>query len=499
MIFEKEVNIYDDDPIEKRFKAAETSISVTQGKISALISESELIELESGKATMYSKLASAIMDISSLTLNFSDLTTKYNTVSGQYSALDSKVAQYKLGVDGLSADITAVNKTLSDNYSTTAEMSTAIKAGVGKVSLDLSSVKTTLETEYVTNTALDGSITSVKGYADTKKQEAISSANNNTTNLLKSYSTTTAMNAAITASVEGLSSTVSKTYATTTSVTTAKYEAISSANNNTKILLNSYSTTAQMNSAINQKANEITTSVSSTYAKQTDLTSATSKITALETWKKEASVKITDSAIISTVTSSSSWAAKAGKTEIGTLIQQNASSVRIAWNSLSNYMQFENGSLAIYNGSLTTSQKRAVFDENGNHFYRDGYYVGAIGTNNYLYDSSKKGLVFDLEPQGAYMTWSARLSSSDATYTMKLSYVSKSFGSMTANTLHAGCDFDMHNYTLKNVTFPGGGITQTIRFVQVLSMNSDGTAQTWGSNGSMTFRNGILVDLVFYG
>ena len=80
MRFEREINIYGDEVILKRFQATETSIEVVQGKISALISESELIELENSQATMYSKLASAIMDIDSLDLQFSELNTKYNCV-----------------------------------------------------------------------------------------------------------------------------------------------------------------------------------------------------------------------------------------------------------------------------------------------------------------------------------------------------------------------------------------------------------------------------------
>ena len=62
--------------------------------------------------------------------------------------------------------------------------------------------------------------------------------------------------------------------ATKTEVATAKTEAISSANTNTTNLLKSYSTTTQMNSAIEQKANSITSSVSTTYATKTALTSA---------------------------------------------------------------------------------------------------------------------------------------------------------------------------------------------------------------------------------
>ena len=78
MRFEREINIYGDEVILKRFQANETSIEVVQGKISALISESELIELENSQATMYSKLASAIMDIDSLNLQFSELNIMYN-------------------------------------------------------------------------------------------------------------------------------------------------------------------------------------------------------------------------------------------------------------------------------------------------------------------------------------------------------------------------------------------------------------------------------------
>lgn len=46
MRLEQEVNIFAKDAIKRRFLAAETSVSVTQGKIAALISESEIQELQ---------------------------------------------------------------------------------------------------------------------------------------------------------------------------------------------------------------------------------------------------------------------------------------------------------------------------------------------------------------------------------------------------------------------------------------------------------------------
>ena len=94
MIFEQPVNIYSQDYVLKRFQSNETAVQVVRGKLSALISESELIELQNSKATMYSKLASAVLDINSLQLQFSDISSKYDTVNGQYSSLDAKVADY---------------------------------------------------------------------------------------------------------------------------------------------------------------------------------------------------------------------------------------------------------------------------------------------------------------------------------------------------------------------------------------------------------------------
>lgn len=76
MRLEQEVNIYAKDAMKRRFLAAETSVSVVQGKISALISESEIQELQNSETTMYSKLGKLNMDISGLTQQYSDLTIK---------------------------------------------------------------------------------------------------------------------------------------------------------------------------------------------------------------------------------------------------------------------------------------------------------------------------------------------------------------------------------------------------------------------------------------
>ena len=138
MIFEQPVNIYSRDYVLKCFQSNETAVQVVRGKISALISESELIELQNSKATMYSKLASAVLDINSLQLQFSDISSKYDTVTGQYSSLDAKVADYKAGLDGLSVNLTNLSTRINNDYSTTTAMNAAIKASVDGLSSTIS-------------------------------------------------------------------------------------------------------------------------------------------------------------------------------------------------------------------------------------------------------------------------------------------------------------------------------------------------------------------------
>lgn len=95
--------------------------------------------------------------------------------------------------------------------------------------------------------------------------------------------------------VNQFKTTVSSTYATKAQLTTVDGK------------FASYSTTTAMNSAITAKANEITSAVSKTYATQAQLTTANGNISALTTRVTTAESKITDSAIVSTVTKSSTW------------------------------------------------------------------------------------------------------------------------------------------------------------------------------------------------
>ena len=100
MRLQKEINIFAKEAMIKRFRAIETAVSVTQGNISAIISDSEIVELQNSEITMYGKLGKLDMSVSGLVQQYTDLTTKYDSVRDQYTAIDSKLASYKTSVDG---------------------------------------------------------------------------------------------------------------------------------------------------------------------------------------------------------------------------------------------------------------------------------------------------------------------------------------------------------------------------------------------------------------
>ena len=76
--------------------------------------------------------------------------------------------------------------------------------------------------------------------------------------------------------------------------------------------------------------------------------------------------------------------------------------------------------------------------------------VGYIGTNYPNGYSAYKGIVFDLESTGAYMSWAARASTSESMYAIKLLYANKTFSNYTAGKLHAACNMDFMNYEIQN-------------------------------------------------
>lgn len=236
---------------------------------------------------------------------------------------------------------------------------------------------------------------------------------------------------------------------------------------------------------------------------------------------------------------------KVSSGDLGTLIQQNASNVKIAWNNITQYIQFEDynskSSIGIYNDDNSSTKKiltrlspdgldfyngantnrlimrldttgMRIYDGNGVAasnllmrltttgiwYYHEGTRLGKIGTNKWI-DTNDKGLVFDLEYDAKYMSWSWQESADATAYTVKWTYVGgqNDVGTMKKDTLNAGCNIDVHNNHLVNPiieswAFVGGSITGTWDgYYPTVIDSSTGAIQEW-KRFSLEFEKGIL-------
>lgn len=382
----------------------------------------------------------------------------------------------------------SAKKVLEDGYYTKTEVETHITASKEEIELGVSKT-------YETKTIVD---------------QKIKSANELTDEKLTEYSTTEQMQAAINLKAEEIDLEVSKVYETKTSVT----EKIKSVNDLTDEKLTLYSTTEEMNAAIKVQAEAIDLSVSKTYETKTTVTEKIKSANELaqsaadtaeenandETDKKlkeysttkemNAAIKLQADSITTEVNK------KVNNSEFGTKITQNAYNVRVAWNNNSKYIQLEYGQLAIYNGDVTAAEKRAVFDERGNHFYRDGYYVGKIGTNEWSGNNAHKGLVFDLDYQGKYMAFAQMKSQNAGSYTTMLCF-SRAGSIYDQYGIHLGCDFyghwfDMYNVDLHDVNINGYGVADGKSIPIVTEIHDNGNGTVGWTTSSISVRGGMI-------
>lgn len=382
----------------------------------------------------------------------------------------------------------SAKKVLEDGYYTKTEVETHITASKEEIELGVSKT-------YETKTIVDQKIKSVNDLTDEKLTE---------------YSTTEQMQAAINLKAEEIDLEVSKVYETKTSVT----EKIKSVNDLTDEKLTLYSTTEEMNAAIKVQAEAIDLSVSKKYETKTTVTEkiksanqlAQSAADAAEenandatdkklkeystTEEMNAAIKVRADSITTEVNK------KVNNSEFGTKITQNAYNVRVAWNGNSKYIQLEYGQLAIYNGDVTAAEKRAVFDERGNHFYRDGYYVGKIGTNQWSGNNAHKGLVFDLDYQGKYMAFAQMKSQGAGSYTTMLCF-SRAGSIYDQYGIHLGCDFyghwfDMYNVDLHDVNINGYGVADGKSIPIVTEIHDNGNGTVGWTTSSISVRGGMI-------
>lgn len=155
---------------------------------------------------------------------------------------------------------------------------------------------------------------------------------------------------------------------------------------------------------------------------------------------------------------------------------------------------------SIYNSTMT-------LDSKGQTFKYNGYSVGTVGTNRYSTDSSKRGLVFDLEADAAYMCWACKKTSTASEYTMIMTYANKDVGDYNAGRLHISAPVQIYgNLGLNDYKAYGfwidpdsggcsGGITGVLQGLLPTSISSSGVVTNWTKNVYLQFKNGMLVKM----
>lgn len=279
--------------------------------------------------------------------------------------------------------------------------------------------------------------------------------------------------------ISAVETTLSTDYSTTTEMQSAISQSASAITSQVSQTLTSYSTTSEMNIAIDGSIDTALQDYSTTTEMQSAITQTADAIT-LEVNKK------------------------VNNSDFGTKITQNASSVKIAWNNISKYIEFESGELRIYDSTASNHKLRAKFNDSGNHFYRDDYYVGKIGTNQWSDDDTHKGLVFDLDYQGKYMAFAQKASSTASGYTTMLCF-SRANSIYNNYGMHLGCNLYGHNNTIKDVYLDGvsvaysgsnySGYTGTIPIVTdvTITAKSDGGISWNIATSKLRVSNGIIV------
>lgn len=263
----------------------------------------------------------------------------YNTALAQFKKMAQKAidfigdAKKDTAIDESKVYTNAQIKIVSDSITQRVERVEEKQTTVdGKVSA-LETWKSSAEQKITA----DAIISTVSSTIIQAKKDAITEANSNTANALKNYSTTTEMNSAIQQKTDSITSTVSST------ITQAKNEAISEANSNTANSLKNYSTTTQMNSAIQQKADSINATVSSNY---TDLNG---KIQSANTNITQTANKISSKVDVDGVISSINQTSESVKIKANKIQLDGATTI----GTDNRFVKIEESSYSVFNGNTT--------------------------------------------------------------------------------------------------------------------------------------------------
>ena len=292
---------------------------------------------------------------------------------------------------------------------------------------------------------------------------------------LTNYSTTTEMNAAIDIKANQITSTVSSTYSTKSQTEAAKNEAIRQAGIDVDDKLEDYSTTVEMNSAIRQSANQITSTVSATYATKTQLSQVKTEINqttdsiSLEVSKKMNTTSFTHAQIVAKINdSTSSVLISADKINLtGYLTISSASSTYATKSGLSS------GTTTINGGCITTGIIKSSNYEAGTSGTSINLSSGVIDSKNFKVTSTGN-ITATAGTVGGFTITDSKI------------YKTKSSLTSDSNGVYIGTDGIALGASSKFKVTNAGALTATNATI------SGNITATSGTIGGATISNGVL-------
>lgn len=197
-----------------------TAISVIQGQIENKIWKQDIDTASDSMSTQYSKLSQDLDGVSATVASHTTQLSK-KADSSSVTTLNNKVTTLETNLSGFTTTVSETYATKTELASTDAAMdalSSRVAAAETSISQNTQAITLTA-TKTEVATAKSEAISTASSDATTKANNALSSANANTANLLKDYSTTEEMNAAIQVKADSITSSVSSTYATKSEIT----------------------------------------------------------------------------------------------------------------------------------------------------------------------------------------------------------------------------------------------------------------------------------------
>ena len=255
---------------EQAIKRTELIVDKQNQTITGLITKTDK---NTEKLSKHEQTLDSITDtLKSVETTVETIDNKVDTAQSTADTANTNAQKAQSSANTANQNAQNAQKTANDavtQITTTTQKVTEIEQTVDGITQSVSNVEEKIET---VETKADNAQKSANT-ANTNATNAQNTANSINDNLTTNYYTKTETNSEINQKADEISSTVSKTYSTKTETTQAKQDAINSANASTDEKLEDYSTTEEMNSAITQKADSITSTVNNTlqdYTKKTE-------------------------------------------------------------------------------------------------------------------------------------------------------------------------------------------------------------------------------------